>query len=113
MGYSWCRTMSDKGVNKLLSIPEDTSVLPPNICRMSWCQADGIKSSSLNNNNKKIISLSSYHVHKSWHTTRNSVVEDAIQKLKRQLQEGKGGFSLVKLDELTQGRDDQKLLKEN
>lgn len=41
------------------------------------------------------------------------MVEDAIQKLKRQLQEGKGGFSLVKLDELTQGRDDQKLLKEN
>lgn len=107
MDYSWSRTMSDKGVNKLLSISEDTSVLPPNICRMSWCQAAGTKSSSLKNNNNKIISLSSYHVDGSWHPPRNSVVEDAIQKLQRQLQGGKWGFSLVKLDELTQGRDDQ------
>ena len=55
----------------------------------------------MKNNNNKIISLSSY-VDRPRHTTRNSVVEDAIQKLKMQLQEGKQGLSLVKLDELTQ-----------
>lgn len=93
--------MSDKGVNNLLSIPKDTSVLPPNICSMSCCQADGTKSSSLKKKNNKIISLSSY-VDRPRHTTRNSVVEDAVQKLKMQLQEGKQGLSLVKLDELTQ-----------
>lgn len=90
MDYSWSRTMSDKGVNKLLSVPKDTSVLPPNICSMSCCQADGTKSSSLKNNNK-IISLSSY-VDRPRHTTRNSVVEDAIQKLKIQFRSWRCNF---------------------
>lgn len=57
MDYSWSRKTGDKGVNKLLSAPEDTFVLPPNICRMSRCQADGTKSSSFRTNKNHFLQL--------------------------------------------------------